>query len=61
MDTDDLEPPKKNKLTPPVLEEMSIEDLGAYIDELEAAIVRARAVIRGKEQARGSAASVFKT
>jgi hypothetical protein len=33
MDTDDLEPPKKNKLPPPVLEEMSIEELGEYIED----------------------------
>jgi len=60
MDTDDLEPPKKKKLAPPVLDEMSIEELGEYIDELEAEVARARAVIRDKEKARGKAASVFK-
>jgi uncharacterized small protein (DUF1192 family) len=61
MDTDDLEPPKKNKLPPPVLEEMSIEELGEYIEELEAAIAGGSAVVGSKEKARGTAASVFKT
>jgi len=39
---------------------MSIEDLQDYIAELEATVVRARAVIQSKESARGAADSVFK-
>ncbi len=59
MDTDDLEPPKPKHVAPN-LEEMSIEDLQDYIAELEATVVRARAVIQSKESARGAADSVFK-
>lgn len=61
MDTDDLEPPKKARIEPPVLEELSIEELKDYIADLEAIADRAREVIRGKEAARGTADSVFKS
>jgi uncharacterized small protein (DUF1192 family) len=60
MDTDDLDPPKK-KQDVKNLEVMSIEALHDYIGELEAEIVRVRAAISGKEAARLSADSVFKT
>lgn len=61
VDTDDLEPPKKARLDPPVLEELSIEELENYIAELEATADRARDVIKSKEAARGTADSVFKS
>ena len=61
MDTDDLEPPKPKRLEPPVLEEMSIQDLEEYIAELEQQAAKARAMIESKQAARGSADSVFKT
>jgi uncharacterized small protein (DUF1192 family) len=61
VDTDDLDPPKKKRLEPPVLEELSIEELEDYIVELEAAAGRAREVIKSKKAARGAADSVFKS
>ncbi len=59
MNPDDLEPikkapPKKN------LEEMSIEALGEYIEELQAEIERTRAAIQLKEKARAGAEAFFK-
>ena len=50
MNTDDLEP-RKQKLAPKNLEEMSIEALGKYIDELEAEIARVREAIKVKKSA----------
>jgi len=57
MDLDDLEPRRKPQ---PVkeLSGWSIGDLEAYIAELEAEILRARAVIKTK-QAQKSAADLF--
>ena len=60
MDTDDLEPQKQKKLAPKNLEEMSIEALGEYIDELEAEIARVREAIKGKKSALTDADHFFK-
>ncbi|NQV46512.1 MAG: DUF1192 domain-containing protein [Rhodospirillaceae bacterium] len=59
MDTDDLEPEKK-KAERKDLEVMSIEALKDYIVELEAEIGRARAAIKAKEAAHGTAEDIFK-
>ena len=59
MDTDDLEP-QKQKPAPKKLEEMSIEALGEYIDELEAEIARVREAIKGKKSALTDAVHFFK-
>lgn len=59
MDTDDLEPRKKES-TRKNLEEMSIESLNEYVGELEEEIVRVQKVIEEKEKARSGAESVFK-
>ena len=60
MEWNDLEP-QKEKPKPKNLEEMSIAALGEYIDELQAEIVRAEAIIKSKEAARDGAESVFKS
>lgn len=60
MDTDDLEPQNKQKKTLE-MEVMSIEQLEAYIDELESEIVRARENIGRKKRARNNAETIFKT
>ena len=60
MDTDDLEPVQR----PPGkadLQMMSVEQLGDYIAEMDAAIARVREVIAGKQDARGAADAVFKS
>ncbi|MDP6602569.1 MAG: DUF1192 family protein [Rhodospirillales bacterium] len=59
MDPDDLEP-QTAKPQPKNLDVMSIEALGEYVDELEAEIARARAVIAAKREARSGADAVFK-
>ena len=59
MEWNDLQP-QKEKPKPKSLTEMSIADLGEYIAELQAEIVRAKATIRSKEAARDGAESVFK-
>ena len=61
MDTDDLEPQKQKPApAPKCLEEMSIEALGEYIDELEAEIARVREAIKGKKSALTEADHFFK-
>ncbi len=59
MDWGELERPKQ-KLEPKNLEDLSIEALGEYIDELKAEIERVREAIRVKETARDNAGSFFK-
>ena len=54
MDWGELERPKQ-KLEPKNLEDLSIEALGEYIDELKAEIERVREAIRVKETARDNA------
>ena len=60
MEWNDLEP-QKEKPKPKNLAEMSIAALGEYIDELQAEIARAEAMIKSKETARDGAESVFKS
>ena len=58
MDTDDLEPIKKK----PVLKDlqvMSVAALEEYIEELNAEIERARAMIKSKKAVRGDAEALF--
>ena len=59
MDTDDVELPKTPK-TAATLETMSIEALTDYVSDLEAEIVRVRALIADKQEARGSAEGLFR-
>ena len=59
MDWGELEQPKQ-KLEPKNLEDLSIEVLGEYIDELKVEIERGREAIRVKETARDNAGSFFK-
>ena len=58
MDWGELERPKQ-KLEPKNLEDLSIEVLGEYIDELKVEIERVREAIRVKETARDNAGSFF--
>jgi len=60
MEWNDLEP-QKEKPKPKNLAEMSIAALGEYIDELQAEIEHAEAIIKSKEAARDGAESVFKS
>jgi len=64
MDTDDLEPMKPPSGTRAVrkdLDEMSIEAIGEYIDELKGEIARAEAAITSKQAARAGADAFFKS
>ena len=61
MDILDLEPRKpKPKPKPKNLDEMSIEALQEYIEEIEAEIERVQEAISAKKSARVGAESVFK-
>ena len=60
IDADDLEPRRK-KVPAPDFDRLSVEELHEMIEELEAQIVKARAVIAAKTKARGAASSVFKS
>lgn len=59
MEWADLEP-KNEKPKPKNLDEMSIEALGEYIEELQAEIARTEQIIASKEVARDGAESIFK-
>jgi uncharacterized small protein (DUF1192 family) len=59
MDLEDLEP-RKQKVAPKNLEEMSVEALESYIADLEAEIMRAREAIDEKRKARQGAESIFR-
>jgi uncharacterized small protein (DUF1192 family) len=58
-DDDDL-PLRKPSLEPRLLDPLSIEELGAYVAELEAEIARVRAQIQAKTSHRGAADSIFR-
>ena len=60
MEWNDLEP-QKEKPKPKNLAEMSIAALGEYIDELQAEIARAEAIIKSKKAARDGVEAVFKS
>ena len=59
MDTDELDP-RPSPTGRPNLEAMSIEALADYIASLESEILRARQAIAAKQDARSSAADVFR-
>ena len=64
MDTDDLEPMKPAMNAAAVrkdFDEMSIEAIGEYVDELKAEIVRAEAAVKSKQAARAGADAFFKS
>jgi uncharacterized small protein (DUF1192 family) len=58
IDTDDLEPIKK-KIEPLNLDQLSIEELEAYIGQLSAEIERTRVKIAAKKAHRDAAGSIF--
>lgn len=60
MDLSELEP-KNKKPDPKNLEEMSIDALGEYIDELKTEIARAEDMIEVKKKAREGAEGFFKS
>jgi uncharacterized small protein (DUF1192 family) len=60
MDLEDLEPRKK-AVPQKNLDVLSIEELEAYIAELQAEIERTRAKIAAKQAHRTGAASLFKS
>lgn len=57
---DDLPRPKTNEF-PKNIVDLSVEELQAYITELEAEIARVRVDITKKQASRDAAASVFKS
>ena len=59
MEPEDLEP-RTQKPPPKNLEEMSIEALKGYINELETEIQRVQLAIALKEKAKSGAEAVFK-
>ena len=58
MDTDDLEPVKKPKITD--FDTLSIEELEEYIEELKDEIKKAQNFIESKEKDKVNAESLFK-
>jgi len=60
MDLDDLEP-RKQKPKPKDLEALGVEELEAYIEELEAELARVREKLAAKTAYRSGAESLFKS
>jgi len=60
MDMDDLDPIKR-KAGQKDLDEMSIEAIGEYIEDLKAEMIRAEMVIEDKRAARSGADAFFKS
>ncbi len=60
MDDEDLEPQRTKSPKPP-LDDLSIEELEAYIEDLEGEIMRVRAEIDKKDSHRKSVEGLFKT
>jgi uncharacterized small protein (DUF1192 family) len=59
MDLEDLEP-RKRQIKPKDLSGFSIEELGEYIQRLQAEIARAEQAIAAKQAHRGGAEALFK-
>lgn len=57
---DDLPRPSKKLLSPPPLDLLGVEELNAYICDLEAEISRVRQAITAKQAHRDAAAAFFK-
>ncbi len=60
MDGEDLEP-RRVKPPEPALDDLSIEELEAYIEDLEGEILRVRAEIDKKDSHRKNVEGLFKT
>ncbi len=60
MDIEELEPQKK-KTEPKNLEAMGVEELEAYLAELETEVARAKAEIEGKKAYLADAGAFFKS
>ncbi len=58
---EDLPRPTKKLLTPPPLDLLGVQELNAYIADLEVEILRVRQAIAAKEAHRDAAAAFFKT
>ncbi len=60
MEDEDFEPQRTKPAKPP-LDDLSIEELEAYIEDLEGEIMRVRAEIDKKDSHRKSVEGLFKT
>jgi uncharacterized small protein (DUF1192 family) len=58
---EDLPRPTKKLLLPPPLDLLGVQELNAYIADLETEILRVRQAIVAKESHRDAAAAFFKT
>ena len=57
---EDLPRPSRNLLIPPPLDTLGIDELNAYIADLEAEIARVKAKIASKDAHKAAAAAFFK-
>jgi uncharacterized small protein (DUF1192 family) len=58
---EDLPPRPKKLLTPPVLDSLGVEELRAYIADLEAEIARVQEAIKSRQAHAAAAALFFKS
>lgn len=57
---EDDEAPRRPRLQPPALDPLGVEELRAYIRDLEGEIARAEAAIRAKQGHRSAAEAFFR-
>jgi len=58
---EDAPPPRPKLLVPPVLDKLGVAELQAYINDLDAEILRVKAAISAKQAHAEAAAAFFKT
>ena len=61
MDEEPIRIPREQEWTPRVLDDMSVEALDAYAEQLEEELERVRGAIRAKTDYLGKADSLFKS
>ena len=61
MDEEQIRIPREQEWTPRMLDDMSVEALGAYAEQLEDELERVRGAIRAKSDYLSKADSLFKS
>ena len=61
MDEEQIRIPREQEWTPRVLDDLSVEALGAYAEQLEEELERVRGAIRAKSDYLSKADSLFKS
>jgi uncharacterized small protein (DUF1192 family) len=58
---EDVPPPRRKLLIPPSLDSLGVDELTAYIADLDSEIMRVKAAISAKDAHKSAAAAFFKS